>query len=213
MNKEIQLDQKTLYDLKKWAKYGHLISGIIHNLNTPLMGISGRLELIELKNPDLKGLDQINKQLEHINKTLQSLAYLADKDIVDRVLDVDISDLLEKIDSLLSANMTYKHQMNIEKKFTSIRKTINVSVFYNEIYNLILYLISISNQEDTLEIKNEDNYVLLKLIKEEDNDVYEIDSIIFNENIKEDIELLESINIQVDYEVTLEEIEIRLTIL
>ena len=42
-----------LYELEKWAKYGKLMSGLIHNLNTPLMGLSGRIELLEMKYPDM----------------------------------------------------------------------------------------------------------------------------------------------------------------
>jgi len=112
MSDQTEIDQ--MIELRRWAKYGRLMSGIIHNLNTPLMGITGRVELIGFKMPDLKGLEQITKQLQRINDILVPLAFLVDKDLnVERTL-CDINDLITKVDRLCSANMKYKHRINVE---------------------------------------------------------------------------------------------------
>ena len=109
-----QTDIAYLEELRRWAKYGRLMSGIIHNLNTPLMGITGRVELIGFKMPDLKGLDQIAKQLQRINDILVPLAFLVDKDMnIERAL-TDIKDLITKVDRLCYAHMKYKHRINVE---------------------------------------------------------------------------------------------------
>lgn len=210
MSKDVMINEDILEDLKKWSKYGILISGIIHNLNTPLMGISGRLELIELKHPDIKGIEQINKQLENINKALQSIAYLADKDNVERIADVDISELVEKIDSLLTANMIYKHQINVEKELESVHKTVNISVLYNCIFNLITFIITLANQEDTLFIKNDESSITLEIVKEEDNPELSVDSQDFAIKIQNDIQRLESLNITCETDLSEEQICIKL---
>ncbi len=102
-----------LEDLRKWAKYGKILSGVIHNLNTPLMGITGRIELISFKMPDLKGLDQITKQLDSINDILSSIAFMVDKDTNVEPLVMDLKELLDKINSFMRANMKYKHRLDV----------------------------------------------------------------------------------------------------
>ena len=112
MSERNEIDQ--LIELRRWAKYGRLLSGVIHNLNTPLMGITGRVELIGFKMPDLKGLDQISRQLERINDILVPLAYLVDKDLnVERGL-CDVSDLIMNVHKLCGASMKYKHHIQVE---------------------------------------------------------------------------------------------------
>jgi len=109
-----QTTYEQLAALRRWAKYGRLLSGVIHNLNTPLMGITGRVELIGFKMPDLKGLDQITKQLQRINEILVPLASLIDKDQnIERGI-TDVNDLVQKVDKLLYADMKYKHRLNAE---------------------------------------------------------------------------------------------------
>ena len=111
------IDEKELMDLKKWAKYGKLFSGIIHNLNSPIMGVSGRLELIAFRQPDLKGLDKITAQLDKINEILSSIAFLVEKDMNNDIRDLDIKEVMKNIDKLFFANMKYKHKMSIETNF------------------------------------------------------------------------------------------------
>ncbi len=111
------IDEKELMDLKKWAKYGKLFSGIIHNLNSPIMGVSGRLELIAFRQPDLKGLDKITSQIEKINEILSSIAFLVEKDMNNDERDLDLKEVMKNIDKLFFANMKYKHKMSIETNF------------------------------------------------------------------------------------------------
>ncbi len=89
------IDQETINliaELRVWAKYGKLLSGVIHNLNTPLMGISGRVELLQFKMPDLKGLDQIASQLERINNSLGNLTFMIEKDCGEETTSIDLSE-------------------------------------------------------------------------------------------------------------------------
>jgi len=111
------IDEKELMNLKKWAKYGKLFSGIIHNLNSPIMGVSGRLELIGFRQPDLKGLDKITTQLDKINEILSSISFLVEKDMNNDIRELDIKEVMEKIDKLYFANMKYKHKMSVETNF------------------------------------------------------------------------------------------------
>ncbi|MCD4828272.1 MAG: HAMP domain-containing histidine kinase [Candidatus Cloacimonetes bacterium] len=125
---------KQLAELRRWAKYGQLLSGIIHNLNTPLMGISGRVELISFKMPDLKGMDQISRQVQRINDILAPLAGLVDKDLnIERSL-TDVNHLVCNVDYLCSASMKYKHRLNVELE---IEDSLYAEVFASALQNAL----------------------------------------------------------------------------
>ena len=135
---EKMIDEKELLELKKWAKYGKLFSGIIHNLNSPIMGVSGRLELIAFRQPDLKGLDKISSQLDKINGILSSIAFLVEKDMNNDPRDLDIKDTMINIDKLFFANMKYKHKMSVETNFeNSIMMKTKPASLINAITNII----------------------------------------------------------------------------
>ncbi len=99
---------------RKSLKYGKSVSGFIHNLNTPLMGIQGRVELMKFKNPELKGLDQILKQTEKINEIISSMAWMIelDRDSSERSF-LQIDEILNGVNEFLKTNMKYKHRLKV----------------------------------------------------------------------------------------------------
>ena len=88
------------------ALMGSLMGGLVHNLNTPLMWIMGRAQLIQSRNERLESLHGL--PIEEIAKTKEK----NDKDIRS------ILDGAEKIDSILKP-IGYKVQM-VSEGFTSV---------------------------------------------------------------------------------------------
>ncbi len=141
-------------DLRKWAKYGKLLSGVIHNLNTPLMGITGRVELISFKMPDLKGLDQITRQLDSINDILSALAFMVDKDTNVEPLVMDLNELVGKVHSFMRADMKYKHRLdvNLELQDSIILETIPCYL-QNAIVEILGHCLKFCEDDGTIEIR------------------------------------------------------------
>ncbi|MDD4156773.1 MAG: hypothetical protein PHY08_09395 [Candidatus Cloacimonetes bacterium] len=138
----------------KWTKYGKLLSGLIHNLNTPLMGLSGRLELLQMKFDDEKSFKQINTQLDRINSMLTSIGYLLDKEQADSKRMFDLNTFLNNFFTFMSTDMRYKH--GTEKEL--IINDCMVSVVPNElifiIYSSVDYLLNFVNDESNIRIEN-----------------------------------------------------------
>ncbi|HQP31463.1 MAG TPA: histidine kinase dimerization/phospho-acceptor domain-containing protein, partial [Deltaproteobacteria bacterium] len=68
---------------------GTLLGGLIHNLNTPLMWIMGRSQLLQARNETIEklkdaSLEEILKVKEKNNKDIESIAQGADK--IDHIL-------------------------------------------------------------------------------------------------------------------------------
>jgi signal transduction histidine kinase len=141
--------------LRAWAKYGRLLPGLIHNLNTPLMGINGRVELIQFKTPELKGLDQIVNQLNRINETLSAISFLLDKDANHDVMLVDINDLVVKMDQFLLADMKYKHRINRDRDLADqLLAEIPPCYFLNALYEILRNCIETLDDEGEMLIKS-----------------------------------------------------------
>ena len=105
-----------LIKYRELSKYLNLIPGFIHNLNTPLMSISGRVELIKFKIPDLQGIDQIMQQLEKINNTINVVKYMIEKDKAEAKQKIDLVTFVDIFDQFLNLNLTYKHKVKLEKE-------------------------------------------------------------------------------------------------
>jgi len=110
---------------EKFIKYGKTLSGLIHNLNTPLMGVSGRIELMQMKFGEDKNVIQISTQLDRINSMLTAIAFLLDKEISNKDSGFDLKILLENYFSYLTTDMKFKHKL--EKKIDLISHSINTN--------------------------------------------------------------------------------------
>ena len=134
----------------KFIKYGKLLSGLIHNLNSPLMGLSGRIELLQMKFDDEKSFNQINTQIDKINDMLTNAAYLLDKDHLDRPIEIDLSKFLENYFFFLNTDTRFKHQIEKELNFQSHLIYINPSDLLNLLHTIIDYLLSFIDDETTI---------------------------------------------------------------
>ncbi len=88
------------------AHMGSLLGGVVHNLNTPLMWVMGRAQLLQSRNERLESLKDL---------TEEDLAKIREKN------DKDISSILEgaeKIDGILKG-LGYKIQM-VNEGYTSV---------------------------------------------------------------------------------------------
>jgi nitrogen-specific signal transduction histidine kinase len=123
---------------REFAKYVDLIPGFIHNLNTPLMSISGRTELIQFKMPDLKGVDQIITQLDKINDAINAFKYILEKDKSETIATINLTEFVYNLNLFMRLNMKFKHKVNftfdIDEK---ISLTISPFILLNVLYEMI----------------------------------------------------------------------------
>lgn len=151
------------------SKFASVIPGLIHNLNTPLMNISGRIEILQFKMPDLKGLDKMTSNLDKINHILTDLTYLVDKSQNKEVQTINLAELIYKIDSMLNFYSVYKHvidkDFDLDAECTVKSRSYNLINSLYEIYVNILQ--SFNEESEDAELKTTlqqvDNYHILKI--------------------------------------------------
>jgi len=138
----------------KYIKYGKLLGGLIHNLNTPLMGCTGRVELLQMKMEDDRNLNQIAIQLDKINAILVASAYILDKDNTDSVTMIDMKPLLENYFTFLYTDMRFKHQVEKEINLEPRNIAVNPSELVNYLHTLLDYVLRYLEGSSVLEIDN-----------------------------------------------------------
>ncbi len=112
---------------------GSLLGGMVHNLNTPLMWVMGRSQLMEARNENMQpGMsdDQVVKAQEKNAKDLRSIAEGAEK--IDYILkgigykiqmanegmtSVELKDYLMHETNFMMGDMRFKHETDTEFDF------------------------------------------------------------------------------------------------
>ena len=159
--KKKKINEKDIVKLRRKTKFGELLSGIIHNLNTPLMGISGRLELIKFKNPDMKGIDQMSEQLDKINNLLSVTANILEADRSYDLKNVKLSEVVNNMNSLLKANMKYKHKIDVKLELDDdLAVNIMPGYLYNSLYEIL---------DNCIDAVDDDGSIVIKVYKDENN--------------------------------------------
>lgn len=88
--------QKKVAELESLAFAGRLLAGVLHNLNNPLHYISGETELLRMIYPEIKNLQNIDRQVVRMAKIIRSVLRRL-KSSQERCLELlDFNELLEE---------------------------------------------------------------------------------------------------------------------
>lgn len=122
---------------KLLAHIGSLMGGLVHNLNTPLMWIMGRAQLVQSRNEKLgaikdlsegdlsmlkekngKDIRSIQEGADKIDQILKSLGYKIQM-INEGYTSIELKEYLEMELNFLMADMRFKHETRREVKLDS----------------------------------------------------------------------------------------------
>lgn len=126
--------------MKDRELYRHLktLPGFIHNLNSPIMNISGRIELIQFKYPEIKTSAEIIKQIDKINDIIDNLRTILEMGNKTTAELIDLPGFLEMFTKYLKCYLEFKHNLtvNIQNKTSKPVKIVpkNLIAIFNEIF-------------------------------------------------------------------------------
>jgi len=150
----------------RWIKYGKLLSGLIHNLNTPIMGISGRVELLQINMGENKSLTSILSQIEKINSMLSAVGYLVDKDITNKEVEIDLGTFMGHYFGFMNADMRFKHHvLTKELNFVPYTTIVNPADLLYCIHSLFDYALDFIDEDTACNANNTDKGVITISLK------------------------------------------------
>ncbi len=103
-----------LLHASKLAKYGMYLPGILHNLNNPLTSLSGGLQILQFKYPEIEKLAELNDLMEKLNQQLGDLSMMNSQDLWPQPRECSLSLVLNQVCLFLLADGNFKH--NVDKE-------------------------------------------------------------------------------------------------
>ncbi|MFH1861190.1 MAG: histidine kinase dimerization/phospho-acceptor domain-containing protein [bacterium] len=93
---------------------GHLMPGIIHNINSPLAAISMTAEVLRMKYPDQEELEDILHAVSRIGDIISNLMMKCLREQTKEPGKVDLNELIHLETNFLKANLVFKHEVESE---------------------------------------------------------------------------------------------------
>lgn len=143
-------------ELSKNAKFGQYLMGIVHNLNNPLTTVSGRLQMLQFKNPDLPYIEEINELFFAVNDMLNKFSQINGLDVHTQDRRSQLDRVLNHLDFFLMADSTYKHFINKE---VASGQGVILEVAPDDLLLILLHLFQ--NAIDSLKLKDDDRRLFL----------------------------------------------------
>jgi len=107
------------FQAEKLAALGQLSAGIAHEINNPLLVISGRAELLKDERDSqklIKGLDLIDSQVQRIRKLVDAILKFSHKKPA-AFKEVEINEVIEMVLPLICCNALPAAEIKIKKEF------------------------------------------------------------------------------------------------
>jgi signal transduction histidine kinase len=142
--------------------YGDFILGIIHNLSTPLSGILGGAQLLEMRmknwselikvlpesNPEI--MDKIKKDHEknmanveliirnarNLSELISNMVQAQNKSAVEEIEVINLGEFLRQVFKFLEGDMVFKHQ--VKKEYHAPEQVPPLRFIYNHVAQLII---------------------------------------------------------------------------
>ncbi|MBU0518275.1 PAS domain S-box protein [bacterium] len=101
-----------LREAQKLSSIGVLASGIAHNLNGPLAVITGYLDLICSKNPDIEEIPLVLNQAERLKDIIANMMAKSRQEKDSRKKPINLNTLLKNELKFLESNLIFKHHID-----------------------------------------------------------------------------------------------------
>jgi signal transduction histidine kinase len=161
----LQIRTRELIHSERQAAFGQMVQGIVHNISSPLSGIMGNQQYIQLlidqyrqgthaPEEELekltflvteteKACTMIDYSVGQLNQIIQSLLAKSRTDKTDRIKRTDMNELIRMEISFLEADMRFKHNLDKKIRLSEIPLEIDIipaeiaQVFHNIIINAL----------------------------------------------------------------------------
>jgi PAS domain S-box-containing protein len=161
--------QSQLLESQKLEQIGMLASGFTHNLRTPLAGIKGYAQLLQMDHPEFTELDAILHETDVMEDIIGNLMLKSRKDHEDRQEPINLNALLKIEMKFLSANLFMRHHVRVVTDWDPELPTLaGVHVHFSQIFSNL-----IQNSLDAM-FQSPQKELTLRTLHDDENVVVEV---------------------------------------
>ncbi|MBM3329297.1 MAG: PAS domain S-box protein [Calditrichaeota bacterium] len=117
MERRQRFMENLLADERKLADIGMLAAGIAHNIASPLMVISGYVQMLRSRLPELRELDAVLSQIDKIDEITRNMMAKSRSEQDKHLRSIDVNELLQTELKFLEANLHFKSDVAKEYHF------------------------------------------------------------------------------------------------
>jgi len=101
---------------KQYIYQAEYLPGLIHNINGPLGTLMGRIELLQLKHPELSDLDEIIRVNYRIQSLIDNVSYKISHEKLKSKTQINLNRFLREELSFLNSDLFFKHKVEKVKE-------------------------------------------------------------------------------------------------
>ena len=110
--------QPTSFEDKKYTFQAKNLPGFIHNLNGPLGTIMGRVELLQLKYPEIAELEEIVRVSYRIQSSIENITFKLINEKAKKPSRINFNRFLREEITFLNCDLFFKHQIEKVNEFS-----------------------------------------------------------------------------------------------
>jgi hypothetical protein len=92
--------------------FSELFPGLLHNFNGPFGSMTGRIELLKRKYPQVQEIDEILAMGNRIKSSVENVSYKMSHERYPSESEIDLNRLLKEEIEFLNSDMLFKHQVD-----------------------------------------------------------------------------------------------------
>jgi hypothetical protein len=146
---------------KRYIYQAEYLPGLIHNINGPLGTIMGRIELLQLKHPELSDLDEIIRVNYRIQSLIDNVSYKISQETLKSKTKINLNRFLREELSFRNSDLFFKHKVEKVKELEQNIPEFSLNYFdlsgiFSECYRFMRQFVNEKNEYVFL-IKSEYN--------------------------------------------------------
>lgn len=121
---------------KKYVYQAKGIPGLIHNINGPFGTITGRIELLQYKHPEIKEFDEIIRVGYRVQSIMDNVSFKIVSENLKNDASINLNRLLREEISFLNSDLFFKHQVEkVEELANNIPEFVANYLSYSGIFS------------------------------------------------------------------------------
>ncbi len=114
LNEQVRIRTAQLIDAEKMAALGRHAAGIVHNLNSPLQVIMGKIQLLAMENPESRDIISLDKAAMEMRQIIGTVLTTSCRQSREQKENIDLNQVVKEQVEMLKSNLFFKDKIEVK---------------------------------------------------------------------------------------------------